>query len=94
MNDLAGGFPGTFVSADDGLAREFEERLRDSGTLAFRLPTACSGIARTPKTWRRSRWRRPTGASASFGIANGFARGSCARPGGWRWTAAAAIGGA
>ena len=37
MNDLAGGFPGTFVSADRGLAREFEERLRDSGTLAFRV---------------------------------------------------------
>ena len=37
MNDLAGGFSGTFVSADHGLAREFEERLRDSGTLAFRV---------------------------------------------------------
>ena len=37
MNDLAGGFPGTFVSADHDLAREFEERLRDSGTLAFRV---------------------------------------------------------
>ena len=37
MNDLAGGFPGTFVSAEYGLAREFEERLRDSGTLAFRV---------------------------------------------------------
>jgi RNA polymerase sigma-70 factor (ECF subfamily) len=37
MNDLADGFPGTLVSADEGLAREFEERLRDSGTLAFRV---------------------------------------------------------
>jgi len=37
MNDLASGFPGSLVSADDGLAREFEERLRDSGTLAFRV---------------------------------------------------------
>src|SRR5918992_5176100 len=37
MNDLAGGYLGTLVSADDALAREFEERLRDSGTLAFRV---------------------------------------------------------
>jgi RNA polymerase sigma-70 factor (ECF subfamily) len=37
MNDLAGGYPGTLVSADEELAREFEERLRDSGTLAFRV---------------------------------------------------------
>jgi RNA polymerase sigma-70 factor (ECF subfamily) len=37
MNDLAGDFPATLVDADDGLAREFEERLSDSGTLAFRV---------------------------------------------------------
>ena len=37
MNDLAGGFPRTLMSANEGLAREFEERLRDSGTLAFRV---------------------------------------------------------
>lgn len=37
MNDLAGGFPRTLVSAEDELEREFEERLRDSGTLAFRV---------------------------------------------------------
>jgi RNA polymerase sigma-70 factor (ECF subfamily) len=37
MNDLADGYPGTLVNADDDLAREFEERLRDSGTLAFRV---------------------------------------------------------
>lgn len=37
MNDLASGFPGTLVSEDAGLAREFETRLRDSGTLAFRV---------------------------------------------------------
>lgn len=37
MNDLADGYPGTLVSADEDLAREFEERLRDSGTLAFRV---------------------------------------------------------
>jgi len=37
MNDLAGGYPGTLVSAGDELEREFEERLRDSGTLAFRV---------------------------------------------------------
>lgn len=37
MNDLADGYPGTLVSVDEGLAREFEERLRDSGTLAFRV---------------------------------------------------------
>ena len=40
MNDLAGGYPGTFVNADAALAREFEERLRDSGTLAFRVAYA------------------------------------------------------
>jgi RNA polymerase sigma-70 factor (ECF subfamily) len=37
MNDLADGYAGSFVSADEGLAREFEARLRDSGTLAFRV---------------------------------------------------------
>lgn len=37
MNDLADGYPRTLVSTDDELAREFEERLRDSGTLAFRV---------------------------------------------------------
>jgi RNA polymerase sigma-70 factor (ECF subfamily) len=37
MNDLADGYPGTLVSIDEGLAREFEERLRDCGTLAFRV---------------------------------------------------------
>ena len=37
MNDLADGYHGTLVSVDEGLAREFEERLRESGTLAFRV---------------------------------------------------------
>lgn len=37
MNDLADGYPGTLVTAEDELAREFEARLRDSGTLAFRV---------------------------------------------------------
>jgi RNA polymerase sigma-70 factor (ECF subfamily) len=37
MNDLAGDYPGTLVSVDEGLAREFEDRLRDSGALAFRV---------------------------------------------------------
>jgi RNA polymerase sigma-70 factor (ECF subfamily) len=34
---LAGHHPGTLVSADEELAREFEARLLDSGTLAFRV---------------------------------------------------------
>jgi RNA polymerase sigma-70 factor (ECF subfamily) len=37
MNEWAGGFPGALVSAADTLDSEFEERLRDSGTLAFRV---------------------------------------------------------
>src|SRR5262245_25964732 len=37
MHGIVDGFSGTFVSATEGLAREFEERLRDSGTLAFRV---------------------------------------------------------
>jgi len=38
MNDLVGRFPRTLVSAQrEDLTREFEERLRDSGTLAFRV---------------------------------------------------------
>lgn len=37
MSDLADSYPGTLVNADEDLAREFEERLRDSGTLAFRV---------------------------------------------------------
>jgi RNA polymerase sigma-70 factor (ECF subfamily) len=36
MSDPADGFPATLVSADP-LAQEFEDRLRDSGTLAFRV---------------------------------------------------------
>ena len=40
MNDLADGFPRTFVSAERALVDEFEERLRDSGTLAFRVAYA------------------------------------------------------
>jgi RNA polymerase sigma-70 factor (ECF subfamily) len=37
MNEWAGGFPGALVSATGSLDTEFEERLRDSGTLAFRV---------------------------------------------------------
>ena len=37
MNEWADGFPGTLVSDDTTLDAEFEERLRDSGTLAFRV---------------------------------------------------------
>jgi RNA polymerase sigma-70 factor, ECF subfamily len=37
MNDWAGGFPQVFVSLEGELAREFEDRLRESGTLAFRV---------------------------------------------------------
>ena len=37
MNDWAGGFSGTFVSLDEDLEREFEDRLRESTTLAFRV---------------------------------------------------------
>src|SRR6266513_2361976 len=37
MNDWAGGSSGTFVPRDDDLEREFEDRLRESTTLAFRV---------------------------------------------------------
>src|SRR5262249_22071409 len=37
MNEWAGGYPGALVSVDDELEREFEERLRESTTLAFRV---------------------------------------------------------
>lgn len=37
MNDWAGGFSGTFVTLDEDLEREFEDRLRESATLAFRV---------------------------------------------------------
>ena len=37
MNDWTGGLSGTFVSLDDDLEREFEDRLRESTTLAFRV---------------------------------------------------------
>ena len=37
MNDWAGGFSGTFVTLDEDLEREFENRLRESTTLAFRV---------------------------------------------------------
>ena len=37
MNEWAGGYPGALVSLDEGLEREFEDRLRESSTLAFRV---------------------------------------------------------
>ena len=37
MNEWATGYPGALVSADEALEREFEERLRESSTLAFRV---------------------------------------------------------
>jgi RNA polymerase sigma-70 factor (ECF subfamily) len=38
MSDLVGGFPRTLVrEQSEELSREFEDRLRDSGTLAFRV---------------------------------------------------------
>ena len=37
MNEWAGGLAGAAVTADESLEREFEERLSDSGTLAFRV---------------------------------------------------------
>jgi RNA polymerase sigma-70 factor, ECF subfamily len=37
MNEAATGYPGTLVSADEALEREFEECLRESSSLAFRV---------------------------------------------------------
>lgn len=37
MNEWAGGYSGAFVSLDEQLEREFEDRLRESSTLAFRI---------------------------------------------------------
>src|SRR5215216_7340373 len=37
MNDWAGGYSGAFVTLDEDLEREFERRLRESTTLAFRV---------------------------------------------------------
>src|SRR3954451_21159336 len=37
MNDWAGGLTGAFVTLDEDLEREFEDRLRESTTLAFRV---------------------------------------------------------
>jgi RNA polymerase sigma-70 factor (ECF subfamily) len=37
MNDWAGGYTGAFVTLDEDLEREFEDRLRESATLAFRV---------------------------------------------------------
>jgi len=37
MNEWAGGYAGTFVTLDEDLEREFEDRLRESTTLAFRV---------------------------------------------------------
>src|SRR6185503_5494890 len=37
MNEWAGGYPGALVSQDGELEREFETRLRESTTLAFRV---------------------------------------------------------
>ncbi len=40
MNEWAAGYPGALVDADHALAREFEDRLRESSTLAFRVAYA------------------------------------------------------
>jgi RNA polymerase sigma-70 factor (ECF subfamily) len=37
MNEWAGGYAGALVSADDTIDQDFNQRLRDSGTLAFRV---------------------------------------------------------
>jgi RNA polymerase sigma-70 factor (ECF subfamily) len=37
MQELAGGYPGSLVSAAESIEREFEQRLQDCGTLAFRV---------------------------------------------------------
>lgn len=37
MHEWAGGLAGALVTGDDALEREFDDRLRDSGTLAFRV---------------------------------------------------------
>jgi RNA polymerase sigma-70 factor (ECF subfamily) len=37
MNEWADGLAGALLTGSDALEREFEERLRDSGTLAFRV---------------------------------------------------------
>jgi RNA polymerase sigma-70 factor (ECF subfamily) len=37
MNEWAGGYSGALVSLDEALEREFEDRLRESSTLAFRV---------------------------------------------------------
>ena len=37
MNEWAGRCPDTLVTGDEGLTREFEDRLRESSTLAFRV---------------------------------------------------------
>jgi len=37
MNEWAGGYSGTFVTLDEDLEREFEDRLRESAALAFRV---------------------------------------------------------
>src|SRR6185436_5607846 len=37
MNEWASGYSGTFVNLDDVLEREFEDRLRESTALAFRV---------------------------------------------------------
>lgn len=37
MNEWAAGYFGTFVTLDEDLEREFEDRLRDSASLAFRV---------------------------------------------------------
>ncbi len=40
MSEWATGYPGALVSADEAVEREFEDRLRESSTLAFRVAYA------------------------------------------------------
>src|SRR6478752_453453 len=62
MNEWAGGLSGTLVNLDDDLEREFEDRLRESTALAFRvaygvLRNGQDAFAKAHRTFRQLRDR-------------------------------------
>ena len=76
-DDDAGPLPGTLLSVEDDLARQFEVRLVESSTLAFEWHLEFCGSARMPRTSRRKRSPERIDTFVSCAIGTGFARGWC-----------------
>ena len=79
MTEIAGRLAGALVGAadrDTELLREFEARLSDSSTLAFRVAYSVVRQRQDAEDVAQESFARPTGASRTFAIATDSAPGS------------------